>query len=342
LGARPQADVWFGQTQALFNRVAAFYFAVIEAHPGILELADDPEALTALERLTHNTTKNPDPIMPLAEGVPGDIPAMFRRAAIHAALGSARSFHSNLERWRRQKTKAEEKARAKGKPSRFHVRPPVPPRQWNKSTVLYDGMWKEFDGYTVLLKVWTGTSWAWVKFQVSGRPVPADWKLGSPQLVRRGGCWHLYIPITRTKFKFPAKVELQLADETNTRWLAVDLNINDSLAVCTIHRADGAVVATRFVRGGRELERRRKRALGRVAVKRSQTGVISQYETDNAKLFRYIRAIDNDTAHRVSRCIVEFARQYGATIIVFEHLGHFKPAQGKYSKRGNEIGRAHV
>ena len=40
LGSRPPADVWFGQTQALFNRVAAFYFEVMEAHPGVLELSD--------------------------------------------------------------------------------------------------------------------------------------------------------------------------------------------------------------------------------------------------------------------------------------------------------------
>jgi hypothetical protein len=47
---------------------------------------------------------------------------MFRRAAINAALGAARSFHSNLERWRKQKAKAEAKGR------RFTKRPPVPPR----------------------------------------------------------------------------------------------------------------------------------------------------------------------------------------------------------------------
>ena len=335
LGHRPKADVWFGETQALFNRVAAFYFDVIEAHPAVLELADK-DALTALEHLTHTTAKNPHPVMPLAEAIPEHIPALFRRAAIHAALGSARSFHSNLERWRQQKAKAEEKAKSKGKPSKFHARPPVPPRRWNKSTVLYDGMWDEFDGHTVLLNVWTGVSWTRVKFQVSGRPVPAGWKMGSPQIVRRGGRWHLHIPTTCHKFKFPAKVEKQLADQKKMRICAVDLNINDCLAVCTIHSADGAVVATLFIRGGRELQHCRKRALGRVARNRSRTGVIREYQSDNAKLFRYVRAIDNDTAHRVSRRIVEFAREYGASVIVFEHLGHFRPEKGKYSKRGNE------
>jgi transposase len=130
--------------------------------------------------------------------------------------------------------------------------------------------------------------------------------MGSPQIVERRGRWQLHIPITSEVFQFPAKVEQQLAD-SSTRLCAVDLNINDSLAVCTIQKADGTVVATRFIRGGCELHGRRKRALGRLAVKRSKTDVIGKYETDNAKLFRYIRAID-DAAHWVSRCIVEFAR----------------------------------
>ena len=334
LGYRPQADVWFGETQALFNRVAAFYFDVMEAHPGVLELPDT-EALTALERLTHVTANNPYPIMPLAETVSSNLPAMFRRAAIHAALGSARSFHSNLKRWQAQKAKAEVKAAARGRKSRFHARPPVPPHAWNKGVLFYAGQYKEFAGKTVMLKVWTGCAWAWVKFHLSGRAMPEGWEMNSPQLVKRGKRWCLHISLTRKEFVYPTKVQEQLADPS-TRICAVDLNINDALAVCTIQSADGTGVATRFIRGGRELQGRRKRALGRVAVKRGKTGVIQTGVPDNQRLFRYVRAIDNDTAHRVSRRIVEFAQAQGASIIVFEHLGHFKPEKGKYSKRGNE------
>ena len=63
--------------------------------------------------------------MPLCE-VQENIPAMFRRAAINAALGSARSFYSHLARWQKSKEKAE----AKGKKCKDC--PPVPPRSWNK------------------------------------------------------------------------------------------------------------------------------------------------------------------------------------------------------------------
>ena len=119
---QPHQAAWFAATQALFNRVAAFYFEVIQAHEGVLDLSNK-EALTALEKLTHTTKDNPRPVMPLSDVIPAALPALFRRAAIHAALGSAHSFYTHLEKWRRQK----EKTRARGK--KFSIRPPVPPRR---------------------------------------------------------------------------------------------------------------------------------------------------------------------------------------------------------------------
>ena len=146
-----QADyaAWFAANQALFNQVTSFYFEVIQAHEKVLDLSNK-EALTALEKLTHTTQSNPHPVMPLCE-IEEDIPAMFRRAAINAALGSARSFSANLGKWRKRK----EKAQAKGK--KFTERPPVPPRSWNKSATLYAGLWKERAGSSIMIKVWTGS-----------------------------------------------------------------------------------------------------------------------------------------------------------------------------------------
>src|SRR5438132_13305945 len=109
LNYEPDHGAWFAANHALFNRVASFYFDVIQAHEKVLDLSNK-EALTALEKLTHTTKKNPTPAMPLSD-IGEDIPALFRRAAIHAALGSARSFYSHLSRWKKRK----EKAQARGK-----------------------------------------------------------------------------------------------------------------------------------------------------------------------------------------------------------------------------------
>jgi hypothetical protein len=50
----PDLGVWFAANQALFNRVTAFYFGVIQAHEKVLDLSNK-DALTTLEKLTHTT-----------------------------------------------------------------------------------------------------------------------------------------------------------------------------------------------------------------------------------------------------------------------------------------------
>ncbi len=319
---------WFVATKTLFNQVAAFYFEVIQAHPGILDLSSK-EALTALEKLTHTTKDNPHPVMPLSDVITADLPATFRRAALHAALGSARSFYTHLEQWRKQK----EKTQAKGK--KFTIRPPVPPRSWNKSVLLYAGQWKERTPKSIMLKLWTGSSWAWIKCHIHGQDIPDGWDRESPTLVQDGHHWNLHTAMQK-KFASPAKVEQQITKRPEVRICAVDLNITKHLAVCTIQTVEGTVVATRFIGGGKQLHGLRKRQLGRVARNRSKTGIIAKGEQDNVALWAKIRALDEDRAHQVSHRIIEFAKEHQASILVFEHLGHFTPHKGKYSHRGNE------
>src|SRR5260370_9164575 len=100
LSHRSDVQAYFAANQALFNRVASFYFDVIQAHVKVLDLSNK-EALTALEKLTHTTELNPHPVMPL-ETIGEDIQAMFRRAAIHAALGPPRSFYGHRARWQKK------------------------------------------------------------------------------------------------------------------------------------------------------------------------------------------------------------------------------------------------
>src|SRR5260370_7024392 len=119
LSYQPHQAAWFAATQTLFNRICAFYFEVIQAHERVLDLSNK-EALTALERLTHTTQSNPAPVMALQE-VAQDIPALFRRAALNPALGSARTFFSHLQKW----PKPKQKTLATGNIST--TRPPTPP-----------------------------------------------------------------------------------------------------------------------------------------------------------------------------------------------------------------------
>ena len=327
LTSRPEQAAWFAANQVLSNRVCAFYFAIIHAHVKILDLSNK-EALTALEKLTHTTKSHPAPIMPLEE-VAENIPAMFRRAALNAALGSARSFFSHLQKWQKRKEKAE----AKG--MKFHERPPVPPRTWNKSAVLYAGMCKHRSEKSIVIKVWTGTCWSWIKVRITGRKLPPEASLGSPQLIGKGSQWWLHTPIEK-QFKSPGKIEKQVTTNAQTKICAVDLNINEHIAVCTIQTVEGSILATKFIGGGRRLCGFRKKLLGRIAHNRKKTGLLAENEQDNATLWHKMRQVDEQVAHLISVRIVQFAQAYDATVLVFEHLGNLKPTQGKYSKRGRE------
>jgi IS605 OrfB family transposase len=327
LNYRPEHSAWFAANQSLFNQLAAFYFDVIQAHIKILDLSNK-EALTALEKLTHTTQSNPTPVMPLEE-IAADIPAMFRRAAINAALGSARSFFSHLSKWQ----KIKEKAEAKGK--KFHERPPVPPRTWNKSVSLYAGMWRERSKNSIVLKVWTGTCWSWMKVRITGRELPTHTDPGSPQLIGRRNQWYLHTPIEK-RFKSPGKIEKQITTNEQTKICSVDLNLEENLAVCTIRTVEGSILATTFIHGGQRVHGFRKKLLGRIARNRRKTVIIAENEQDNVHLWNKITYVDEQVAHLVSNRIVQFAQRYGATILVFEHLGNLKPTKGKYSKRGND------
>ena len=329
---RAEHAAYFAANHALFNCVVAFYFDCIQAHEGLLALKNK-EALTALERLTHATQTNPNPIMPLREIAP-DIPAMFRRAAINAALGSARSFFSSLKRWRTRKERYEAKPARRGKKKKpFTERPPVPPSTFNKSAPFYAGQWRDRGEHSIVLKVWTGSCWSWIKMRTLARDLPQGFELGSPQLVRHGKQWWLHTSIEKT-FTAPPKVAEQLTS-AETKICAVDLNLNEHIAVCTVQTVEGTILATRFIGGGTEIAGFRKLQLGRIARNRSQTGIIAEGEQDNAALWRKVRNRDEAASHLVSARIVQFAASHGASILVFEHLGNLKPGKGKYSRRGN-------
>jgi hypothetical protein len=185
-----------------------------------------------------------------------------------------------------------------------------------------------------MIKVWMGSVWSWVKVRITGREIPEGFDLCSPQLVHRGGWWYLHTPVEK-KIKNPIKIEKQIKTNQETHICAIDLNMNEHLAVCTIRDVKGLTLATLFIGGGQRVSGKRSRQLGRIARNRKQTGMIAEGEQDNADLWKKIRDVDDSLAHLVSSRIVQFAQEHEASILVFEHLDNLKPAKGKYSKRGN-------
>jgi hypothetical protein len=64
LNYQAEHGAWFAANQDLYNQVCAFSYRVIQAHT---EMLDDATPLAVLEKLTHTTTRNPTPVLPLSE-----------------------------------------------------------------------------------------------------------------------------------------------------------------------------------------------------------------------------------------------------------------------------------
>src|SRR5438309_2089079 len=141
---------------------------------------------------------------------------------------------------------------------------------FNQVAAFYFGQWKERKGSSILLKVWTGSCWSWLKVRLTGRELPNKAEAGSPALIQRGGQWWLHTPVEK-QFKRPQKIETQVSTDADTRICAVDLNLTEQIAVCTVQTVEGTILATCFIGGGREISGFRKRQLGRIARNRHKT-----------------------------------------------------------------------
>ena len=96
-------------------------------------------------------------------------PLYFRRAAINAAISMYRSYVGKLKAWQEGPMKKAES------PARQSVC--TCPCSTTKACT------KNFDEKSILLKLYTGKAWAWVKHRYTGRPFPENAELMSPTIV---------------------------------------------------------------------------------------------------------------------------------------------------------------
>ena len=343
---------WFKQTQSLFDSVLAFYYELLEKQPEALSLTNQ----NLLRHLELQTIKQRDGTPPETPLPFEKIPLYFRRAAINAAISMYRSYVGKLKAWQEGTIKS-------GKPS--------PPKRLHMSMLYYKGMYKDFDEKSILLKLYTGKTWAWVKHRYTGRPFPENAELMSPTIVVKKKKVMLHIPVKEiVEDSRTAKERVQ----QNEKFVAVALTGSDSLAVCTTIEADGRAAAPYFIKGGKELAHRRKLLLGytkRGAAKnessygqtvgndalgvcprglssygQAEAGIVPQEHRPNAKYYEKITRVTDHYAHEVSRKIVDYAIKQGAKLIVLPELKESfdqakKPYLGKtpYDFIGRRIAR---
>ena len=225
----------------------------------------------------------------------------------------------------------------KGRPSR--------PKHLHMSMLYYKGMYKDFADKSILLKLYTGKAWAWVKHRYTGRPFPENAEPMSPTIVIKKKKVMLHIPVKEVvEDSRTAKERVK----QNESFVAVALTGSDTLAVCTTIKADGRATAPYFIKGGKALAHRRKQLLGytkRGTAGKKMTHIIGndalgvcprglssygqaeagsalQEHRPNAKYYEKITRVTDHYAHEVSRKIVDYAAHQGAKIIVMPAYGN--------------------
>ncbi|WP_133966425.1 hypothetical protein [Eubacterium limosum] len=359
---------WFKQTQSLFDAVLAFYYKLLEKQPEALTLSNQ----NLLRHLELQTIKQRDGTPPETPLPFEKIPLYFRRAAINAAISMHRSYLGKLKAWEEKQienlgteSQSDSELNQVGKADLHHNFPPesakkgkpTPPKNLHMSMLYYKGMYKDFADGHILLKLYTGKAWAWVKHRYTGRPFPKNAALMSPTIVIKKKKVMLHIPVKEiVEDSRTAKERVQ----QNEKFVAVALTGSDSLAVCTTIEADGRATAPYFIKGGKELAHRRKLLLG--YTKRGIAGnntprfmthtvgnavlSVPQEHRPNKKYYDKITRLTDHYAHEVSRKIVDYAIKQGAKLIVLPELKESfdqakKPYLGKttYDFIGRRIAR---
>jgi IS605 OrfB family transposase len=319
----------FDQTVEQYRQVVSFYLNVFQEHQEIL---GNGEWLKITEHLTHTTRRNPLPRYDFDLQFP-NYPSGMRRAAISEAYGSACSWGSSYLKWQTEKEKHEIKNRQRelaGKhPILFVKHPPQYPSDCRSWPSFYGTECKILDDHHVKVKLFIGGDYTYRKVALlESLTVPEGYLSGSPTLVHKAWGWELHFPIGLQKRLNLIKIDEQFF-LPGFLFCSVDLGINNH-AVLTIQDAKGRVYATKFISGGKDIHLR-KRLLEKIVRLQKQTKSIPEGERFAKDLWDKISNFNNDIAHQVSRQIVNFAKEHGATVIVFEHLTNLKPEKGAKS-----------
>jgi transposase len=254
------------------------------------------------------------------------MPFVYRRAAIKDAIGKARAYLSSLSRWEKSGKKA--------------GRPGLPGAA--NHPMLYEGTveldlsrsGKEHTRF-VRLKVYTGTTWIWANYPIKNhryfqqRLTDPAWEKQSPKLVLRKDVAELHFSQTK---EVKAKKIVESKQDPDLVTVSVDLNVK-FLAVITV-RQGNRIIESRFV-SDKGLDQARYRHLGRIAKKQWQSGKPVNGEHSNQQLWRHVRRMNEDAAHRVARAIANVCARYPGCVLVFERLRKIRPRGASKSRRMN-------
>lgn len=283
---------WLEKTKDSFNEVLGFYYGLLIKHPELWELGGQ-KTMRELEILSVPVRNKEKPMEPIPVDL---VPVYFRRAAISLAFGMFHSYLSKLKQW--------EKDQKGFKPQMAS--------HFDASPLYYKGMYKDFEEKTVMLKLFTGSSWTWIKAKLRGRPIPKDGIKLSPTIV-----------LTQKKVKLHVPVKVEVKDirkareriEAEEKVCGITFTNDDSFAVCTILTADGRTLGTQFIRGGKTYGHHSKRLTEKIKDNEKIMGKNHLPKDSNKKYKEHLYNLGEYWAHKVSKAIVDFCIEHEISLI---------------------------
>ncbi len=297
-------DDFLKKTKSIYNEIILFYYKLLLEHQEFLNLSNQ-YCLRELEKLT---IKNKNGEIP-KNYLDLEVPTYFRRAAINQAIGSVRSYVSLT-----QKNKQISETQS-----------------FNCSPVFYKGMYKNFNSKSVEVKLWNGEEWKWYLLKLNGKNLDSTMQTLSPTILINSKYMMLHIPIKQVVEDI-RPVALRMKDE-NLRVCGVCFSNYDDFAICTILDKNGKFVKSKFIKGGKEYKNRTSKILSQIKKDRQNSKVITP--RDHKTYWQKLEQIDDYTAHKVSKEIIDFCLMHGAKVIsiakVEENVSGFERKVGKHS-----------
>lgn len=285
---------WLWKTQELYNEVLCFYYNLY------LDCLTDnkkgtQESLRALEKMTIvGRDKIPVPCPIPWEG----LPLYFRRAAINAAIASAKSYLSRKNQ--RQRTE-----------------------KFTESVTFYKGMYRDLTEKEITLKLWNGEGWLWTHCRLKGNFFPENAQPMSPCLVLKEKRIELHVPVKNqvedgrnTKERMAANEKICAAVFTN----------KDTSVVCCVLNAKGKMQSTFFIRGGAEYVHRCSQILQRLEKSEASSGGKDDSRA-NQKYWMKLKHLNEYYSHKFSRQVIDYCRKNDVKTLV---LPEFDEKYKKY------------
>ncbi len=323
-------------TQDLFNRTVMFYVSKMSADTQGFMSTKSQELYSIYEKLIFDD----DRLKALS------LPQDLRRAAIKKAAGVVKSWHSNFQRWEKriQVSKSAKTLQKRKRLKKKVGKPPLLPKSTNFPIQVYSAMFKDDTGESLLVKLWTGSSWQFEKIHYTCRELPHGYVKGTFSLIYSEYSLKLVWVIQKNT---PSKGKLvdHIKAFGTLRTLALDLNLDDPIILGKVLsgcEGTGVVVelATLRIKGNNRLNHLRKRHLGLIAKAKGQTNTHTEIGSIVDKSicrnrWQQIKNLEKEIVEQISHQITEFANKYDCQIIVFENLKSLNPSHKKYSHRSN-------